>query len=330
MPNGTQIDKIDVKILRMLMCDARTSFTKIAQKCKISVAAVGARYKRLWKAGIITGEAMIVNPASLGYKCISNLGIVTDRENEKDVTELLKSKPYISTVFESRVFSVGNVVLIASVVALHSIEDLEKIQEDLASNPMIKSVNTLLWAENLNIDHRENLVIKSTTDENDCVPDKFLSTKEVSIDETDRRIARVLAGHARTPFRKIAGQLGISTKNVIQRYKKLRGTVLTHSTITVNLSKLDYKAMASLRLKITNKSKTTDVVSKLLQIPNVVAIVRYVSGNYDLYAEAVLENFEDYFKMQDTVYRILGVEQVTIQLNPVYPEWPLHYFSALL
>ncbi|MBM4400836.1 MAG: winged helix-turn-helix transcriptional regulator, partial [Crenarchaeota archaeon] len=96
MQKQTKIDEIDAKILRTLLKESRTSFTEIAKDCKISVGAVRMRYKRLWKEGVINGEVMLVNPHSLGYKYISDLGITTAVENEKEVIKFLTHKPYIS------------------------------------------------------------------------------------------------------------------------------------------------------------------------------------------------------------------------------------------
>ncbi|MBN1358087.1 winged helix-turn-helix transcriptional regulator, partial [Candidatus Bathyarchaeota archaeon] len=84
MPDQKKIDETDTKILKILFKESRTSFTEIARECKISVGAVRKRYKRLWKTGIINGEIMQVNPSSLGYKCIVNIGVTTARENENE------------------------------------------------------------------------------------------------------------------------------------------------------------------------------------------------------------------------------------------------------
>ena len=46
--------------------------------------------------------------------------------------------------------------------------------------------------------------------------------KKVKLDETDIQIAKILTQKSRTPFIKIAEDLNISTKKVIQRYSKLK------------------------------------------------------------------------------------------------------------
>jgi len=51
-----KIDEIDAKILKILLSESRTSFTAIAEECKITVTAVRMRYKRLWRDGVINGK----------------------------------------------------------------------------------------------------------------------------------------------------------------------------------------------------------------------------------------------------------------------------------
>src|SRR3990170_2837954 len=99
------------------------------------------------------------------------------------------------------------------------------------------------------MDRTENLVLgpykQHKKEQNGDAQKQPTSTREIQIDETDRKIARILSRSARTPFKRIAEQLGISTKNVIQRYRRLRREkVLTLSSITVDLNKLGYNAMA--------------------------------------------------------------------------------------
>ncbi len=92
------------------------------------------------------------------------------------------------------------------------------------------------------MDHTEKLILKPLTNinkpEQESANAPINIPRQPHIDETDKRIAKILAYNARTPFKQIAQQVGISTKNVIQRYERLKGSLLTLSTITVNLKKL--------------------------------------------------------------------------------------------
>ena len=123
--------------------------------------------------------------------------------------------------------------------------------------------------------------------------------------------------------------MDISSKTVIQRYKKLRENLLTLSTITLDLNKLGYKALANLYIKVSNRSKMSDICSQLLQIPNLIVIIRLI-GSYDLYAAIVLEDFDKMFDANEKIRRISGIETTEVILTPMPPSWPLNLFPSLL
>lgn len=60
------LDEIDVRILSSLLKDARTSTAEIARLVGLSAPSVSERIKRLEEAGIITGYAATIEPATLG------------------------------------------------------------------------------------------------------------------------------------------------------------------------------------------------------------------------------------------------------------------------
>ena len=165
----------------------------------------------------------------------------------------------------------------------------------LESTPHIKLVNPLIWTRPTGMDHAENLVIKpleNKKQENTIEQTPtIINNEQMEIDEIDRQIAKILIHNSRISFRKIAKQLNISTKNVIQRYKKLRKNVLTLSTITLDLKKLGYNAAVRIFLKC-ERSKMPEISNKILQMPNILVFIRLI-GSYDLLAIAALEDFND-------------------------------------
>lgn len=326
MTNRKKIDQTDSKIIKILLAESRTSFTDIAKECNITIGAVRMRYKNMVKAGIINGQIMQVNPLSLGYRCIADVGIVTSIENEKKVAEFLKTKPYIQHIIS--LFGKYN---FGAKVALKDVNQLTGIIEDLESNPYIKRVDSMIWADSVNLDHTENLIIKpEPSDEIKQLASPLpIYNEEFDLDEKDRQIAIILTMNSRMPFKRIAEKLGISTKNVIQRYNGLRGKILTLSSITVDLNKLGYNGMAHMFLKINNRSKMPEVYSKLLKIPNMIVAIRLI-GPYDLFALAALEDFNDEFRLKSELRKIADIEKMDTFLNPTFKAYPLNLFNNLL
>ena len=272
---------------------------------------------------------MQVNPRSLGYKCIANIGITTDRDDESKVIEFLRSKPYTRVAFVN-VFERTN---IATIISLRDFEELSETMRDIEANPLIKHANAFVWNKTSGLDHPENLMLTPSTikTETNTHPKTNTANREkAKIDKTDRQIAKILSQNARTPFTKIAKQLNISTKNVIQRYNKLRENVLTSSTITINLKKLGYNAAAHILIKVANRSKIPEVLTKLLQIPNLITLMEVFGGEYDLFPIIVLRDYEELFGLKEQMNKIQNIEHSDIILAKPYYAWPLNLFDSLL
>ena len=131
------------------------------------------------------------------------------------------------------------------------------------------------------------------------------------------------------PFKAVADQLGMSTKAIIQRYKKLRGNLLTLSTVTLDLRKLGYEVLGNAYIKVSNRSKMPDIYTQLLQIPNLIVIIR-ITDTYDIYSAIAIENFEKLFESIEKIRRISGIETIEFFIKPMPPSWPLNLFPSLL
>ncbi len=329
MSSPPKIDGTDIKILKTLLVESRTSFTKIAKDCDITVAAVRKRYKRLWKVGIINGEIMQVNPYSLGYKCVTDIGIMTAIENEKEIIDFLVTFPFIVAIHPMG-FGKYN---IGATIALRDIEKLASVIEKLESNPYIKRVDTLIWAETKNLEHSENLVMGPHDERKQAVTKAKLSTNNqeqaTHLEQIDKEIIKILSKNSRLPFTRIAKQLNVSTIKVIQRYKKLRDSTLTMSTITVDLRMFGYKAFIHLFIKAKDRSKMPQIYAQLLEVPNLIVAIRLI-GPYDVRALVAIAEFNDTFELSNRIRRIAGLEQPEFYLTPIFWVWPLNVFAPLL
>ena len=62
------MDSSDLKILRMLLLDARAPLSRIAKALGISMPAVQKRIERLKNKGVIVGSRIIINDSMIGWK----------------------------------------------------------------------------------------------------------------------------------------------------------------------------------------------------------------------------------------------------------------------
>ena len=75
MAENFQLDSLDIKILQLLMTDARISYLDIARANDVSGATIHLRMNKLENAGILSGTRLIVNPEKLGFKLCAFIAI---------------------------------------------------------------------------------------------------------------------------------------------------------------------------------------------------------------------------------------------------------------
>ena len=96
------------------------------------------------------------------------------------------------------------------------------------------------------------------------------------------------------------------------------------------MEKLGYNAIVNLLIDLANRSKTSETVAKLLQIPNLIIVLEYVGGEYDLFVNIVMRDYDDLFKLEEQISTINNIEHLYMFLNKPYPSWPLDLFATLL
>ena len=74
-----KIDKLDRKILNIIMRNARIPSKDVAIECGVSRAAIHQRIQRLTELNVITGSGYTVNPKVLGYSTCTYIGVTLER-----------------------------------------------------------------------------------------------------------------------------------------------------------------------------------------------------------------------------------------------------------
>ena len=75
----SDLDRIDLKILRLLQKDGRLSNAELAQRVDVSPATCHRRTQRLFDEGYISGVRALVSPAKLDRGTLVMVGVVLDR-----------------------------------------------------------------------------------------------------------------------------------------------------------------------------------------------------------------------------------------------------------
>jgi len=87
MSKNYEIDNVDLKILNILMEDAKIPYTEVAKRVFVSGGTVHVRMKKLEEMGIVTGTTRKMDYSKLGFDVTCFMGIY-----------LLKSSLYDSVV----------------------------------------------------------------------------------------------------------------------------------------------------------------------------------------------------------------------------------------
>lgn len=99
MSKNYVIDNTDLKILDILMKDAKKPYTEVAKQVHVSQGTVHVRMNKLEEAGIVEKNTLHVNYAKLGYGVMAFIGIYLEKSGLYDtVLEKLKAIPEITSI----------------------------------------------------------------------------------------------------------------------------------------------------------------------------------------------------------------------------------------
>ena len=103
-----QIDKLDTKILQMLVDNGRKPFLEIARECGVSGAAIHQRIAKLQATNILEGSRALIKPTTLGYDTCAFVGIyLKEAASFDEIISKLKTVPEVTEVTTS-IFSTSS------------------------------------------------------------------------------------------------------------------------------------------------------------------------------------------------------------------------------
>lgn len=104
-----------------------------------------------------------------------------------------------------------------------------------------------------------------------------------NLDSLDKKILRLIAEDARTPFLEVARSCNVSGAAIHQRIQKLNNLgVLKGSQFIIDPEKIGYETCAYVGLNLRNPEDFDKAVDALRKIPEVVEC-HYTTGGYDMF-----------------------------------------------
>lgn len=135
------LDNIDLKILDIIVKNARIPFKDVAAEVGISRAAVHQRVNRMTDLGVITGSGYYINPKKVDYSTCSYIGIFLEKGGL--FTDVVKELEKIEEVVECH-YTTGQYAIFVKVYARDNehlriilSEQIQKIQGVLSTETFI-------------------------------------------------------------------------------------------------------------------------------------------------------------------------------------------------
>ena len=99
MPTDYEIDNVDMKILEILMKNAKRPYTEVAKLIPVSGGTVHVRMRKLEEYGIVKGTTLQIDHTKLGYDITAFIGIFLEKSEMYDeVIAQLEKIPEITNV----------------------------------------------------------------------------------------------------------------------------------------------------------------------------------------------------------------------------------------
>jgi Lrp/AsnC family transcriptional regulator for asnA, asnC and gidA len=112
MDKNYKIDNTDLKILELLMQDAKRPYSEVARKVNVSQGTVHVRMNKMEEAGILAKTSLRINYSKLGYDITAFIGIYLEKSALYDkVLARLKLIPEVTNIH----YTTGNYSMFAKI-----------------------------------------------------------------------------------------------------------------------------------------------------------------------------------------------------------------------
>jgi DNA-binding Lrp family transcriptional regulator len=193
------MDELDVKILRALMSEGAvapsetqviSSLRSIAARLGADDATVNYRYKRLQESGAMSGWRLIVNPTFFGCRVMDATVDVEPESAKPDMIRKLKLLREVTGIIDFY----GRALKL--IVVYNGEESRSRTIELISRITNAERMTQVRWA--------------------------LPQCRTERMSETDVALVRALSNDARKSFVQVSGELGLSTRTVRNRVRRLR------------------------------------------------------------------------------------------------------------
>jgi Lrp/AsnC family transcriptional regulator, regulator for asnA, asnC and gidA len=282
------LDKTDLKIIKTLAKDARLSNINLAHQLNIAPSTVTRRIDSLLHENVISIKAL-PNPSRIGYKASAVIGLNIDLKKVDGLCEKLVRNNQLTLIVT--IFGRFDVLIIADYVDFEMLNNF--IKRELPQAAGIVRIEPLFVSE-------------TTKRYSGMFPNLETKNNEAVIDDIDRRLLGSLGNNGRTPYSKLAGELGISIATISRRVHALIKNDIMKITVVPNPAKFGYLAIAGILLH-TDFTLVNEIAAKLAASPEVHTVMK-LTNSYDIFFIVHFPNPEKlYLYLKTQIASIAGV-----------------------
>jgi len=316
------VDKTNLKILYYLDLDARTPYSEIGKKLKISDDAVQYRVTQMEKSGIIKGFYTVIDPSVLGFlSCRFFLKFRgTTPQAEKQIIDYFVQHPqywWVDSIDGFRDLGVAAWLESTDEFA----ERKKELKEKFGGNLHIvqESVYSAFYL------YSRAYLASLETDEEE--PIALCKSKKTEIDKLDWKILRMIANNARMSSLEIAKKTGVTPATVLNRIKQMKKDgVICRFRPMIDLSKLGYY-WYKIEFSLKDYSAKEKMLDFFARHPNIVYAYEAIGGA-DLEVELEVESYEKFREVLDKIKKKFGEQIESYQHLLWYKEHKITYIPS--
>jgi Lrp/AsnC family transcriptional regulator len=284
------MDLTDKKILCELDVNCRLPLSRMARKLRIGRNVLDYRIKRMEREGIIDKYICHINLGKLGYKTykiyckMKGMDGRTERDfidfisSEKQVIHFLKTEGSFDFVFA---------------IAIQNIRELDSFLSEM-KNRFRESISDYFVSTVVSsIVFKFHKFLLDETEERIKFDRYTEDSKEIELDEKDRKILGVLSQEANLPLVRISEKTGYGIDVVKHRLKGLSKNVVSSFRITIRMSKLGYfHYVIMIRVRGASSDEESEFISWCANKKNVMYLTKRI-GVFDYEVNVAIRGIDD-------------------------------------
>ena len=154
MADNYKVDNTDLKILEILLQDAKKPYTEVAKRIFVSGGTVHVRMNKMEEAGIVEKTTLKVDYSKLGYDITAFIGVFLQKSDLYDsVLASLKEIPEVTNIH----YTTGNYSMFIKIHCKDTSHLKEVLHDKIQSVEGIERTETMISLEE-SLDRNLNLI----------------------------------------------------------------------------------------------------------------------------------------------------------------------------